>query len=131
MITAPASITAPKAAATNGAPPPACQPTTSAPITNSAVKVTAMRPATMPWGASSGRRWVNTQSANAVHPNAAEDAQPNVLYDVLGRVVLADDSPHVVPERPVPPLDQLVEGGPLAQLAAYDEPFVFQHVILQ
>ena len=51
-------------------------------------------------------------------------SQPDVLNDVAGRVVITRYPPDVFRDRRMPPLDQLVEGGALAKLAADDEQLV-------
>ncbi len=56
---------------------------------------------------------------------APQDTEPDVLGDLVRDLVGVGQPAHVLPDRAAPAGDELVEGGPLAELAADDQPFVF------
>ena len=57
--------------------------------------------------------------------DSAEYSQPHILCDVPRLIVATSHPPDVLPDRPVPSFHELVEGWPLAKLAADDEKLVF------
>jgi len=56
--------------------------------------------------------------------DAADDPQPDVLNGVVRAIVGGRDPARVGAERPVPALDEVIEGVRLAELATNREPLV-------